>query len=79
MAQSKMTQILTELGHLSSWGMTEAPGRTNEPPLSVFETIWKMITFPVTRGGWVPIRSVALGMSCNPGEGDFIIKAGLRA
>lgn len=60
MAQNKMTQILAELGHLSSWGVTEAPGRTNEPPLSVCGTVWKMITFPVTRGGGGARPSAAL-------------------
>lgn len=60
MAQSKMTQILAELSHLSSWGVTEAPGRTNEPPLRVCGTVWKMITFLVTRGGWGTCPPAAL-------------------
>lgn len=77
MAQSKMTQILAELGHLASWGVAEAPGRTNELLLSVCGTVWKMITFPVPRRGWewggggdrhVPQPLCGLGDELQPGR-----------
>lgn len=45
---------------LGGGGLTEAPGRTNEPPLSVCGTVWKMITFPATRGGGGARPSAAL-------------------
>lgn len=51
MAQDRLTQILSELGHSSSWGKTVAPGRTNEPLFSVCGTVQKMITFPATGEG----------------------------
>lgn len=67
--QDKMSQILCELGHLSSRGEA-VPGRTNKPLFSVCRTVWNMITFPATRkrGWWVPQGFCGLEEELQPGR-----------